>query len=60
MFTTLDVAKGALDIPARLAKHTDQRRIGKVLRDAGYVMGVKRVDGKPKRVWYKETPAPTE
>jgi hypothetical protein len=60
MFTTLDVARGALDIPARLAKHTDQRRIGKVLRDAGYVMGVKRVDGKPKRVWYKETPAPTE
>ena len=50
-FTSTDVAQGALDIPAKSIRNGDQRRIGKVLRDAGLVATVKRVDGTLQRGW---------
>lgn len=49
--TLLDVAEGALGMPARNMKWADQRRISKILRDEGYANSMKMVGKKGVRVW---------
>ena len=50
--TLLDVAEGALGMPARNMKWSDQRRISKLLCDEGYEKGVKRVGDRAVKVWH--------
>jgi hypothetical protein len=49
--TTLDVAMGALSLPARTIKPSDQRRIAKIMRKEGFLQELRRVGGEPMRVW---------
>lgn len=49
--TIAEVAEGALSMPPRMMKFTDQRRLGKVLRDEGYEPTPRKVDGKSVKVW---------
>jgi hypothetical protein len=51
---TQAVAEGALSIPARLLKFSDQRKIGVALRAEGYDLKPKRVDGKLIKVWARK------
>jgi predicted P-loop ATPase len=52
--STLEVAEGALGLAPRLIKYADQRRIAKILHDEGYVPIVRRVGGKPTKVWGRD------
>lgn len=49
--TLLDVAEGALGMPARTMKWSDQRRVAKILRDEGYENNQKRIGQKTYKVW---------
>ncbi len=46
-----EVAREALRLEARQIGMIEQRRIGKALRECGYTDKVRRVGGKPARVW---------
>ena len=46
-----EVAEGALAIPTRHLKYSDQRRIGKILRSEGYDSTAERMGATIKKVW---------
>lgn len=49
--TLLDVAEGALSLPARAMKYGDQRRIAKIMSAEGYEAAVRQIGQKAARVW---------
>jgi len=48
-----DVLKGALHLDVKFCKPYEQLRLGKILHQLGYRRGTKRVQGTPRKVWYK-------
>lgn len=49
--TVREVAEGALSIPAKQVRWVEQRRISKLLREEGYDLAVRRVEGRSTKVW---------
>lgn len=53
-FTTIEVAERCLGIPGATLHKTQTNGIGKVLRNIGYKLVLKKVEGVGKYVWYKK------
>ena len=53
-FSTKDILRGALNIPASVSNKGHEMRIGKALRALGFVRDQKRIGGKPTRMWLYE------
>lgn len=50
---SMDVLKGALHMDAKTVTKREEMRIGKVLQTLGYERVLKRVGGKPVRIWVR-------
>ena len=51
-----DVWRGALNLTAGAVRQGEKLRIGKILRDCGFVVKKKRVNGAPGNVWVLSVP----